>query len=99
MHDVPCFFRTFATMINIIPMNKRLYLLAAMVLTAACVLAQPLRQDATIRKGQLKNGMTRKNLASVDWLTFWNTWLLMVRSIFLARVRNWALCPGVRPLV
>ena len=29
-----------------------------MVLTAAFALAQPLRQDATIRKGQLKNGMT-----------------------------------------
>ena len=39
-------------------MNKRLILFAAMALIAACVLAQPLRQDATIRMGKLKNGMT-----------------------------------------
>ena len=39
-------------------MEKRQFLLAALVLTVACVQAQPLKQDATIRKGQLKNGMT-----------------------------------------
>ena len=39
-------------------MNRRLFLLVATVLIVFCGQAQPLRQDATIRKGQLKNGMT-----------------------------------------
>ena len=39
-------------------MEKRLLLLAAMVLTIVSLQAQPLRNDATIRKGVLKNGMT-----------------------------------------
>ena len=39
-------------------MRKRLFLLVATVLTAVGIQAQPLRQDATIRKGQLKNGLT-----------------------------------------
>ena len=52
------FFSYLCHHINVIPMNKRLFLFAAMALIAACVLAQPLRQDATIRMGKLKNGMT-----------------------------------------
>ena len=39
-------------------MEKRQFLLAALVLIVSCVQAQPLKQDDMIRKGQLKNGMT-----------------------------------------
>ena len=39
-------------------MKNRFFLLPVLLLTAVGMQAQPLNQDATVRKGQLKNGMT-----------------------------------------
>jgi zinc protease len=39
-------------------MKERIFLQLALALTAISLQAQPLRQDAEVRKGQLKNGMT-----------------------------------------
>ena len=39
-------------------MRRLLFSATLLLLTATCLSAQPLRQDPTIRKGTLKNGMT-----------------------------------------